>query len=171
MPHDVMTRRDDDLLGGRAEHEPSTLVLDVRLLVPGRDDSTIARQADRSGYPRRATLSFPAALLKPGDNTIALARGVGTAAGNGLGWDTLILELDEPTTPEPALLDTAILSISGPTHARSCWIRVTNTGTGDANDVRLAGFRVVKGQSAAQTVTPLIIGNDPNISRFRSSPA
>ena len=43
--------------------------------LPSNNDSTIARQADRSGYPRLATLSFPASWLVVGANTITLTRG------------------------------------------------------------------------------------------------
>src|ERR1700752_517739 len=76
--------------------------------LPNNNDSTIARQADRSGYPRTAVLTFPASLLVPGENEITFTHGDATAAGTGLGWDTFVLEVDEGSVPSPARLSATI---------------------------------------------------------------
>ena len=128
--------------------------------LPSNNDSTIARQADRSGYPRLATLSFPASLLVVGANTITLTRGAGSAAGNGIGYDTLILDVDETAAPAPAQLAGAITGLSGPSNARVVTLRITNTGAGDANDVRLDGFTFA--QAAGSGAAPAITSRDPN---------
>jgi rhamnogalacturonan endolyase len=119
--------------------------------LPGNNDSTIARQADRSGFPRLAVLTFPASALQVGANTLTLTRGPGTPAGNGLGWDTLVLEVDETEAPPPARLVAEVVGVSGGRSARTWTIRITNTGAGAANDVRLDGFTVAR-----------ITGRDPN---------
>ncbi|MBO0798481.1 MAG: hypothetical protein J2P31_06630, partial [Blastocatellia bacterium] len=129
-------------------------------VLPNINDSTIARQADRSGRPRLATLSFPASLLVVGDNTITLTRGAGTAAGNGIGYDTLILDVDEITAPPAAQLTGEIAGLSGPSNARVVTLRITNTGAGDANDVRLDGFSFA--QMAGSSAAPAITSRDPN---------
>jgi rhamnogalacturonan endolyase len=112
--------------------------------LPNNNDSTIARQADRSGFPRVATLSFPASRLALGTNTITFTRGAGTAEGTGLGWDTLLLEVDEDAAPSAAQLSGRVVSVDRSHHGRpneTVWtVEVTNTGDGAANDVRLVGF-------------------------------
>ncbi|MFU8853079.1 polysaccharide lyase family protein [Micromonospora sp. SL1-18] len=117
---------------------------DVAGSLPNNNDSTIARQADRSGFPRLATLSFPASMLAVGTNTITFTRGAGTAAGTGLGWDTLLLEVDESAAPGPAQLVGQVAGVDRDHHGRpgaTVWtVEVTNTGGGAANDVRLDGF-------------------------------
>src|SRR5205085_2869963 len=102
--------------------------------LPGNNDSTIARQADRSGHPRAVTLSFDAAVLQVGVNALTFTRGPGVAAGNGLGWDTLVLEVDETAAPAPASARLAgeVVGVSGPPSARVWTIRITNTGAGAA---------------------------------------
>ena len=105
--------------------------------LPNNNDSTIARQADRSGYPRTAVLTFPGNLLVSGNNEITLTHGAATAAGTGPGWDTLVLEVDEGAAAAAApahLLATATTSSSGQTLS----VKVRNVGTGAAHDVRLA---------------------------------
>ena len=42
--------------------------------VPSGGDSTLSRQAVRSGYPRVGVLSFPANMLRAGANTITFTR-------------------------------------------------------------------------------------------------
>jgi rhamnogalacturonan endolyase len=134
---------------------------DITGSLPNNNDSTIARQADRSGYPRLATLSFPASRLVLGANTITLTRGAGTAAGNGIGWDTLVLDVDENSSaPAPAELRAKYVGFSGPPTARNVTFRVTNTGIGDANDVRLDGLTFT--EVGAGSKAPLITGRDPN---------
>jgi rhamnogalacturonan endolyase len=109
--------------------------------LPANNDSTIGRQADRSGFPRRATLSFPASLLRAGANTVTLTRG---GSGGGMGWDTLLLEVDEDVPPGPAQLAARVVDVDRSHHGRpglTVWtVEVTNTGAGPANDVRLDGF-------------------------------
>jgi rhamnogalacturonan endolyase len=75
------------------------------------NDSTIGRQADRSGYHRKAVLTFPASVLVVGQNTVTLTRGPGAAGGNGIGWDTLVLEADESSAPGPAQLEASLATI------------------------------------------------------------
>jgi rhamnogalacturonan endolyase len=118
--------------------------------LPNNNDSTIARQADRSGYPRTAVLTFPASLLVSGDNEITLTHGSATAAGTGLGWDTFVLEVDEGSAPAPARLS-ATATGSGATRS----VTVRNIGDGVAHDVRLSS---VTGGTAPVSV----IGRDPN---------
>jgi rhamnogalacturonan endolyase len=127
--------------------------------LPGNNDSTIARQADRSGFPRLATLTFPAAVLQAGANALTFARGPGTPAGNGLGWDTLVLEVDETEAPPAARLAGEVVRVSGSRSARTWTIRIANTGAGAANDVRLDGFALGRGRDQRP---PRIAGRNPN---------
>lgn len=117
---------------------------DITGSLPNNNDSTIARQADRSGYPRLAALSFPASMLVVGTNTITFTRGAGTAEGTGLGWDTLLLEVDEEPAPGLARLKGRVTGVERVQRGRpgaTVWtVEVTNTGRGAANDVRLDGF-------------------------------
>lgn len=124
--------------------------------LPDNNDSTIARQADRSGQPRTAVLSFPGSALQVGSNKITLTRGAGTAAGNGLGWDTLLLEADEAAAGAPARLRAAILGVTERDGQRIWRIKITNTGRGAAYDVRLAGLTDRNGRA------PVVGGRDPN---------
>ncbi|HEY7202591.1 MAG TPA: polysaccharide lyase family protein, partial [Candidatus Dormibacteraeota bacterium] len=128
--------------------------------LPGNNDSTIARQADRSGFPRLAVLTFPAATLQVGVNTLTLTRGAGTPAGNGLGWDTLVLEVDETTAPPAARLTGEVVGVSRDPSQQVWTIRITNAGEGAANDVRLDGFILRDPPRRART--PMIAGRDPN---------
>lgn len=128
--------------------------------LPSNSDSTIARQADRSGHPRQATLTFPAEALQVGANTLALTRGAGTAAGNGMGWDTLIMDVNELTAPAPAQLVGDIVRISGTPDASIWTVKITNTGGGAANDVRLDSFTLK--QVAGPANTAVITSRDPN---------
>src|SRR6478752_3699687 len=101
--------------------------------LPLNNDSTIARQADRSGYPRTAVLTFPASLLVAGDNELTFTHGPASAAGVGLGWDTIVLEVDEGSAPAPARL-AATISRSGP----GAWsLTVRNVGNRAVHDVRV----------------------------------
>jgi rhamnogalacturonan endolyase len=127
--------------------------------LPNNNDSTISRQADRSGYPRLAVLSLPASMLQPGANTITLTRATSTPAGNGLGWDTLLLEVDEEGAPPPTQLAGQLVSISGTPTSNLVTLQITNTSSGDANDVRLDGFTFPQAGSAA---IPAITSRDPN---------
>jgi len=126
--------------------------------LPNNNDSTIARQTDRSGYPRLAVLSFPASKLVAGANTITLTRSAGTAAGNGLGWDTFVLEADETSPPPPAQLSGKVTGITSTGTGNTVTLQITNNGAGDANDVRLDGLTF----AGAGGTTPAIVGRDPN---------
>lgn len=128
--------------------------------LPNNNDSTIARQADRSGYPRRAILSFPASKLVLGANTIKLTKGSGGGAGSGPGWDTLLLEVDELAAPPPAVLAATIKSISGSSSTPTWTLRVSNPGTGAANDARIDG--VAFQPSSGSSGSPNILGRNPN---------
>jgi rhamnogalacturonan endolyase len=120
--------------------------------LPNNNDSTIARQADRSGYPRTAVLTFPADLLVTGDNEITLTHGDATPAGTGLGWDTLVLEVDEGSAPTPARLSATVVNTSGATWS----VTVRNVGTGAAHDVRVSSVRDGQGRPVR------VSGRDPN---------
>jgi rhamnogalacturonan endolyase len=128
--------------------------------LPTNNDSTIARQADRSGFPRVAVLTFPASALKLGANALTLTRGAGTPAGNGLGWDTLLMEVDEASVPAPARLSGELVSAAGPPLARVFTVRITNVGRGPANDIRIDGFILTP--AGGQPQRPRVIGRDPN---------
>jgi rhamnogalacturonan endolyase len=130
--------------------------------LPGNNDSTIGRQADRSGFPRLAVLSFPASALVVGENTVTLTRGAGAPGGNGLGWDTLLLEVDEDTAPPPAKLSgsAALISHSGRT---ATWrLTIRNHGKGAANDVRLDAVNWRTGLRDHLAAPPAVTGRDPN---------
>ncbi|HTB63915.1 MAG TPA: polysaccharide lyase family protein [Opitutales bacterium] len=67
------------------------------------DDGSLRRSANRSGVYNRSEITFPASLLKKGDNTLTLRAttsdsSVGTDGGpglpNGLMYDTLVMEAD-----------------------------------------------------------------------------
>jgi rhamnogalacturonan endolyase len=120
--------------------------------LPNNNDSTIARQADRSGYPRSAVMTFPADLLVTGDNEITLAHGDATPAGTGLGWDTLVLEVDEGSAPTPARLSATVVNTSGTTWS----VTVRNVGTGAAHDVRVSSVSDSQGRPVR------VSGRDPN---------
>ena len=49
---------------------------------PSGSDSTLSRQAVRSGYPRLATLTFPATVLRAGANTITFTRSATSGTNN-----------------------------------------------------------------------------------------
>jgi rhamnogalacturonan endolyase len=126
--------------------------------LPGNNDSTIARQADRSGFPRLATLTFPAETLLVGVNTLTLTRGAGTPAGNGLGWDTIVLEVDELAPPPAAQLVGEVAAVSSGPPGQVWTVRISNAGEGAASDVRLDGFVLRPDRDR----TPRIAGRDPN---------
>jgi rhamnogalacturonan endolyase len=134
--------------------------------LPGNNDSTIARQADRSGFPRLAVLTFPASVLQPGVNTLALTRGPGTPAGNGPGWDTLVMEVDETAAPPAARLAGEVVSVSGAASARVWTIRIANRGAGAASDVRLDGFVLTpaddRGHDERSARGARVTSRDPN---------
>jgi rhamnogalacturonan endolyase len=131
--------------------------------LPGNNDSTIARQADRSGFPRLAVLTFPASVLQTGVNTLTLTRGPRPAAGNGMGWDTVVMEVDETAAPAPARLMGEVVRVSGDPSARVFAIRVVNQGAGAAMDVRLDGFVLTPaGDRARDERAARVTSRDPN---------
>ncbi|GHJ41551.1 polysaccharide lyase family protein [Streptomyces sp. TS71-3] len=133
--------------------------------LPAHNDSTIGRQADRSGFPGLGVLTFPASLLKAGDNTITFTNGGGVGpdavepVSDGFGWDTVVLELDGPA--RPARLSGRVTS-HGTSHGRGTWqVEVTNRGSGPANDVRLGSLLWSDGARTADEA-PSVDGPDPN---------
>ncbi|MBP0461734.1 polysaccharide lyase family protein, partial [Streptomyces montanisoli] len=117
--------------------------------LPAHNDSTIGRQADRSGYPRLAVLTFPGSMLVEGDNTISFTNappaGLHTLAveptSRGFGWDTIVLETDGGEPARPARL-TGRVTARGSARGTTTWvIEIANHGSGPANDVRLDGLR------------------------------
>jgi rhamnogalacturonan endolyase len=127
--------------------------------LPAQNDSTIGRQADRSGYFRQAVLTFPADALKAGRNSITLTRGGTSAAGDGLGWDTFVLEVAEPKAPAVAKLRADVVGVSEASGAVVWTVRVTNKGRGAAHDVRLTGVAQRGRWGARQPVA--VSGRDP----------
>ncbi len=126
--------------------------------LPSGNDSTIARQADRSGRPLLSVLTFPASRLVVGNNTLTFTKG---AAGSGFGWDTVLLEVNETTAPAPARL-TATAVIKTETASSRVWtVTVTNAGAGAANLARLDGFVLVQTSGSAGPL-PRIVGRDPH---------
>ena len=61
--------------------------------VPSGTDSTLSRQAVRSGFPRASTLTFDAARLKAGANTITFTRAGAAGNNTGLGYDVVKLQV------------------------------------------------------------------------------
>lgn len=125
--------------------------------LPPNNDSTIGRQADRSGFPRLATLSFPASLLTTGVNSLTFTHGAASAAGSGPGWDTLVLEVDEGSSPAAAVLSGQAELLAGAGNRRTWRLTIANTGEGAANDLRLTGVGR-PGAGSGLTVS----GRDPN---------
>ena len=101
-------------------------------------------------------LAFPASLLVSSNNEITFTHGPATAAGTGLGWDTLVLEVDEASAPSPARL-AATITRTGAHSGRRTWrVTVRNVGNGTAHDVRLNSVT----DRHARPVR--VIGRDPN---------
>jgi len=68
-----------------------------------------------------------------GDNELTFTHGPASAAGVGLGWDTIVLEVDEGSAPAPARL-AATISRSGP----GAWsLTVRNVGNRAVHDLRV----------------------------------
>ncbi len=143
---------------------PPTVALDglppLTGSLPSNNDSTIARQADRSGRPRLAVLQWPAAVLAAGTNTITLTKTGSAAAGNGLGWDTLIFEVDETTAPPPAALSASLVGVAGTQAAMTWTMSLRNAGAGPANHALLDAFSLR--QTSGVPCTPVVSGRDPN---------
>ncbi|HZC27883.1 MAG TPA: hypothetical protein VE287_12720, partial [Actinopolymorphaceae bacterium] len=88
--------------------------------------------------------------------------GAGSVAGNGLGWDTFVMEVDGPVAPAAAVLVGKVAGVRGPASARIVTLAVTNNGGGAANDVRLDGFSVTRVDDGGPNLHPSISGRDPN---------
>ncbi|WP_377267109.1 polysaccharide lyase family protein [Peterkaempfera sp. SMS 1(5)a] len=129
--------------------------------LPANNDSTIARQTDRSGFPRKGVLTFPASMLKAGANTVTFTRGSGTAAGNGIGWDTVVLEVDEAEAQAPADLVGEVTRLRDRRGVRTWQLKITNRGAGAANDVRLDGIGRPDGRGRPDAGLA-VVGADPN---------
>jgi rhamnogalacturonan endolyase len=131
--------------------------------LPNNNDSTIARQADRSGYPRTAVLTFPASALVVGTNTITFTRGAGSAGGNGLGWDTVLLEVDEDRAPGKAELQATSELIGKEGNSKGTWrVTVRNTGDTAARDVRFDSVQWRANGRVQVRSLPPVAGRDPN---------
>jgi len=128
--------------------------------LPANNDSTIGRQADRSGYYRKGVLTFPTSLLVVGDNTVTPPRGAGAAGGNGMGWDTLVLEADESSAAGAAGLSASVAMVQAEGLVNAWDLTVTNTGSGPANDVRITGITWDK-QKEYGSLT--LDGRDPSL--------
>lgn len=135
---------------------------DIVGTLPSGSGSVISRQADRSGFPRTSEVSFPASRLKIGTNTVTLTREGGGGA-SGLGWDTLVLQVDETTAPAPAQLSAKLTAKSKTATANIWTLTVANTGRGSANHMLLDGF-AVRQTSGTSGPLPTIISRNP--SRF-----
>jgi rhamnogalacturonan endolyase len=148
--------------GGRPTVAVNGNSADVTGSLPANNDSTIARQADRSGFPRVATLSFPASLLVPGENTVTFTHGAASAAGTGPGWDTLKLEVDEGV-PAPAARLSGRAVLAADDGRNATWrLTVTNAGSGEARDVRLDAVVWREPRRAGSDPGPVVTGRDPN---------
>ncbi len=148
--------------GGRPTVAVNGDSADITGSLPANNDSTIARQADRSGFPRVATLSFPASLLVVGANTVTFTHGSASAAGTGPGWDTLVLEVDEGAVAPRAQLaaHTALAAHDG---QNATWqLTITNTGAGEARDVRLDAVVWRQPRADGADIGPAVAGRDPN---------
>ncbi len=148
--------------GGRPTVAVNGNSADVLGTIPSNNDSTIARQADRSGYPRTAELTFPASLLRSGANTITLTHGAATAAGTGPGWDTLILEIAETAPGAPARLVGTAVPVIRHGSATTWRVTVRNTGRGEANDLRITGVGWRDARRGRSEAAPSVPGRDPN---------
>ena len=146
--------------GGRPVVAVNGNTADIAGSLPSNNDSTIARQADRSGFPRLSTLSFPASLLVVGANTVTFTHGSASAAGTGPGWDTLVLEVDGASPP--AQLEGSAVLVANDASSATWRLTVANTGAGAANDVRLDAVVWRDPRRAGSDPGPAVAGRDPN---------
>ena len=133
---------------------------------PTGSDGAMARQAQRSGIPQSSTLTFDASMLTAGENTIAFTRG-GTAGSNGMGYDVVVLSIDESaknTRASPAALR-VIVEVSPPakgTTAVPVRILAQNTGETHAMDARLTSLVWVSSTGQRSTAS-VLKGRDPSL--------
>jgi hypothetical protein len=123
---------------------PPRLIIDVngqqfeRQMPPGAGDVTIRGQAKR-GVPRHITVTFPAAVLKQGDNQIAISN----VSGSWLLYDRLALQSPLDLEPAPVTSSACITSIeSKPAlverHSQFCQpLDVSLTNAGEPLDASL----------------------------------
>ena len=103
-------------------------------------DSTLNRQAVRSGRPYTTLITFPASLLRVGANAITFSRGCCPRGNNtGLGYDAVLLEVDEPVAPLPAAITISFLSggVAMPGGPSTWTLSIMNSGSGEARQVVL----------------------------------
>lgn len=136
--------------------------------VPSGSDSTLSRQAVRSGYPKLAVLTFPASTLVAGPNTVRFTRGAAGGSNNtGMGYDAVLLNVDtgaagggEPRGA-PALA-AAAYRVAARADGSSVWrVAVTNGGAAPAMLPRVEAleFLLPGGGSARPT---FVDGRDPH---------
>lgn len=114
--------------------------------VPSGSASTLSRQVVRSGVASVATLTLPASALVVGRNTVAFTR-VGSAGANGMGYDTVILAVDEgvasAAAPGATLAATLDVKPAGDGSTVAVAVAASNAGAGHAMDARLHGLEWV----------------------------
>ena len=140
--------------------------------LPDNRDSTLSRQAVRSGYPRLAVLTFPTAWLHVGDdNVMAFSRPAAAGGDNntGMGWDTVKLQVPSSRShrvggDKAKLTVTSVRVLS----AHELQITVRNDGPVAAMCTRLAGLSLVGGIVGALTspAASLIFSNNMDPARF-----
>ena len=144
---------------------------------PTSTDSTLSRQAVRSGMPRVGGYRFPASLLRAGRNVLDFTRiGGGRGPNIGMGWDVLLVEAEGDTALPPEQQPVLAVAgagarLAGGAANTSVWhLRVTagsqGASTAPARQVQLEGVALLN----ASTGRPLLdapvalAGRDP--SRF-----
>jgi rhamnogalacturonan endolyase len=108
--------------------------------MPTGTDSTLSRQAVRSGFPRLSVLTFDSSLLVSGTNTLTFTRN--SAGGNnnntGMGYDTVILEVN--TTAASGKRDmTVAVTMVQPNQWK---LTVKNTSDKVLYDIRMSSVSV-----------------------------
>ena len=128
--------------------------------LPGNEDSTLSRQAVRSGYPRLAVLTFPTTWLRVGgDNVLTFSRPAAPGGNNntGMGWDTVKLQVPgSQTNGRPALTVTAVRVLS----AHQLRITVVNDGPATAMCTRLEELSLVGVGDSTHQSSPLQFSPD-----------
>lgn len=114
--------------------------------VPSGSDSTLSRQAVRSGHAQVGALTFAASMLVVGPNTVTFSRD-GQAGASGIGYDTVVLAVDEgppPTKQHGRAFLTGTLTVT-PANGRNGTFLATlsahNAGSEHAMDVRVSSLQ------------------------------
>ena len=142
----------------------------VRGSLPDNRDSTLSRQAVRSGYPRLAVLTFPTTWLRVGgENVMAFSRGAPAGGDNktGMGWDTVKLQV--PNTGRKHMLrDKAELTVAAVkfVSAHELQVTVVNDGIAAAMCTRLEELSLVDGGGPINRASTLIFSDDFDPARF-----